>query len=75
MKWAFTDESRRKPHMLMAAVIVDTHAVADARQEIARRSAPETAAAAHDQMSGRIGATRSSTSSLRCRSTASPSSP
>ncbi|MDE0805589.1 MAG: hypothetical protein OSA99_19995 [Acidimicrobiales bacterium] len=34
MKWAFSDESRRKPHMLMAAVIIDTHAVAAARQEM-----------------------------------------
>lgn len=33
MKWAFSDESRRKRTYLMAAVVVPTHAVNDVRRE------------------------------------------
>lgn len=33
MKWAFSDESRRKRTYLMAAIVVPTHAVNDARRE------------------------------------------
>lgn len=33
MKWAFSDESRRKRSYLMAAVVVPTHAVNDVRRE------------------------------------------
>lgn len=34
MKWAFRDESIRGSTLVVAAVIVDTHAIADARAQV-----------------------------------------